>query len=234
MGKCILCDKHSKSEHLFCKDCFSKIKERANKLNFYNEQALKDYYFEQINNLNFNTYEKDFYFNQIALLYALSLNMLEDFYSDYLLNRVEADIQYLLNNKNTIQYHFNNNSFNDIDFRENWPREHQCEDGHYVRSLSEMLIDNWLYTHNYVHAYEKSVYMATNPEAIVLSDFYLPQGDVYIEFWGLEENEKYAKRKEEKIRLYDKNNLNRIDLNESHIKRLNDIMPRELGKYIKR
>lgn len=113
-------------------------------------------------------------------------------------------------------------------------KKHQCENGHYVRSLSEMLIDNCLYNHGYVHAYEKSVFMDSDPEAIVLSDFYLPQGNVYIEFWGLEDNEKYAKRKEEKIKLYDENHYNRIELNKKDIKRLNDILPRLLAKYIKK
>jgi len=107
----------------------------------------------------------------------------------------------------------------------------KCDDGHYVRSKAEMLIDNWLFKNNIAHAYETAVYLPKNPDRVLLCDFYLPQGDVYIEYWGLENDKQYAKRKAEKIALYDNNKFNRIDLNEKSIERLNDILPREIGKY---
>lgn len=123
-------------------------------------------------------------------------------------------------------------NINDIDFRKQFEAEHQCDDGHYVRSKAEMLIDNWLYSNRIVHAYEKSVFMPHNPEEIVISDFYLPEGDVYIEFWGNENDPKYLSRKETKQKLYKNNSINLIELNDSHIKRLNDILPRLLHKYM--
>ena len=123
-------------------------------------------------------------------------------------------------------------SFDDEDFRKQFPAELHCEDGHYVRSKAEMLIDNWLYQHGIVHAYEKSVFMATDPSAVVLSDFYVPEGKVYIEFWGLSEDEKYQKRKKFKQRLYKENKLKLIELEEKDVKRLGDIMPRKLHDYL--
>ena len=39
----------------------------------------------------------------------------------------------------------------DIDFRLRFPAKYRCEDGHYVRSISETLIDNWLFSHKIVH-----------------------------------------------------------------------------------
>lgn len=364
-NECIICKDKTKNDYLFCADCFRDVKERANNLNFFNEQTLRNYYFDlrdKFNNNEYNLNQEELFNNKISLLYALAINLFDDFDDDYLILRVENDILQILknqtnnndekseenkkitkkeekqkeiNNKNSnclfcneptkkgylfckdcfhdiniLKNNFNHNrseenitdhyfklkskinessdleneidniklmyalaleleniydteylskrveldilniiesiknnvaqnkndknNFNDIDFRENWPREYQCEDGHYVRSLSEMNIDNWLYNHNYVHAYEKSVYMESDPDAIVLSDFYLPQGELYIEFWGLTDDEKYSKRKETKINLYDTNNYKRLDLYEKDIKRLNDILPRELGKYIKR
>jgi predicted nuclease of restriction endonuclease-like RecB superfamily len=118
------------------------------------------------------------------------------------------------------------------DPRSKWEAVNRSEDGHYVRSYSEVLIDNWLYNHGYVHAYEKSVFMPTNPDETILCDFYLPKGKVYIEFWGLDNNY-YLKRKEHKIALYKANNLNLINLYEDDIKLLDDKMPRLLFEFIK-
>lgn len=124
------------------------------------------------------------------------------------------------------------NNFDDVDYRKQWVAEHQCDDGHYVRSYSEMLIDNWLYNRGIVHAYERSVFMVSEPDAVVLSDFYLPKGDVYIEFWGLNDDQRYLERKNKKIKLYTENNKNLLSLEELDIKRLNDIMPRRLSEFI--
>lgn len=135
--------------------------------------------------------------------------------------------------KHNNNYKNKNYNFKNTDYRKKWSRDYQCADGHYVRSLSEQSIDNWLYNNGYQHSYEKSVYMKTKPDAVVLSDFYLPKEDIYIEFWGIENDEQYEKRKQEKIRLYNENNLNRIDLTKEDIKRLDDIMPRLINKFTK-
>jgi len=44
--------------------------------------------------------------------------------------------------------------FDKEDIRKMWPAEHHCDDGHYVRSMGELLIDNWLYHHKYVSHFE--------------------------------------------------------------------------------
>lgn len=230
---CVLCGSPTNYGYLFCKDCFkNRVKETRYNFNHNrSEQKIRDQYFVIRNLVKNGKQSRDEWENNIVLMYALAEELDAIYYDDYLIERVEDDILDLLEDKpQTNDSTFN---FNDEDYRKKWPAEHQCDDGHYVRSYSEMLIDNWLYNNHYVHAYEKSVYMPSNPDAVVLSDFYLPEGDVYIEFWGLEDDERYAKRKQEKINLYDENGYNRIDLNESHIKRLNDILPRELAKFIK-
>ena len=65
-------------------------------------------------------------------------------------------------------------------FREKFVAKHRSTDGHFVRSKAEMLIDNWLYMAEIVHAYERKLPI----EEEVYSDFYIPTGKVYIEFWG--------------------------------------------------
>lgn len=76
--------------------------------------------------------------------------------------------------------------------------------------------------------------MESDPDAVVLSDFYIPEGNVYIEFWGLNDDQNYLERKEKKIQLYKENNLNMISLEENDIKRLNDLLPRKLHAFLKK
>jgi Mn-dependent DtxR family transcriptional regulator len=110
------------------------------------------------------------------------------------------------------------------DFRTKYKAEFRTKDGHYVRSKAEVMVDNWLYTEGFVHAYERKLPV----EEDVYCDFYLPQGKVYIEYWGLENDPQYLERKKEKIGIYQKNNFQLIELNESDIQNLDDILPRKL------
>ncbi len=112
------------------------------------------------------------------------------------------------------------------DERLRFPSRYRCEDGHYVKSLSEMLIDNWFYNHGIVHAYERIVPIKER----IISDFYIKNANLYIEFWGMKTPE-YLKRKERKLELYKANNLNLINLENEHIQNLDDILPQQLRKY---
>jgi len=80
------------------------------------------------------------------------------------------------------------------------------------------MIDDFLYHHNIVHSYEKKILIDWK---IVVCDFYLPKYDVYIEFWWMD-NEKYLKRKEEKIKFYKENNLNLIWLENKDLNNLDE------------
>lgn len=113
------------------------------------------------------------------------------------------------------------------DFRERFPAKFRATDGHMVRSRAEMLIDNWLYMQGIVHAFERKLPI----EEEVYCDFYLPAGKVYIEYWGMENDPKYAARKAEKIEIYQRYNLNLVQLNDDDIMNLDDIMPRQLLKF---
>ena len=76
-------------------------------------------------------------------------------------------------------------------------------------------------------AYEKRVPIKED----VYCDFYIPKGKIYIEFWGLEDDEAYIKRKEQKIELYKKYNLNLIEIDNYKIGNLDDYLPKELLKF---
>jgi hypothetical protein len=124
---------------------------------------------------------------------------------------------------NTIQI----NSSAIENFRDRYPAIFRTQDGHRVRSKAEMIIDNTLYQYKIVHAYERKLPIDED----VLSDFYLPDGKVYIEFWGLEDDPAYTERKRKKIEIYKKHDIDLIELNDEDIKNLDDHLPRKLLKY---
>lgn len=112
-------------------------------------------------------------------------------------------------------------------FRHKFEATHRATDGHFVRSKAEMLIDNWLYMAEIVHAYERKLPI----EESMYCDFYIPTGKVYIEFWGYDNDEKYLARKREKQAIYQKYNFNLIELTDAEVLNLDDILPRMLLKY---
>ena len=114
-----------------------------------------------------------------------------------------------------------------VEFREKFKAEYRATDGHFVRSKAEMLIDNWLYMAEIIHAYERKLPI----EEDVYSDFYIPTGKVYIEYWGYENDPKYLKRKKDKIDIYQKYGFNLIELNDQDVFNLDDILPRLLLKF---
>ncbi len=114
-----------------------------------------------------------------------------------------------------------------LNFREKFEAKHRATDGHYTRSKAEMLIDNWLYMFEIVHAYERKLPV----EEDVYCDFYIPAGKVYIEYWGYENDEKYLNRKKKKKEIYEKYNLNLIELEDKDVQNLDDVLPKYLLKF---
>lgn len=112
-------------------------------------------------------------------------------------------------------------------FREKFAPTHRTTDGHWVRSKAEMLIDNWLYMSAIVHAYERRLPI----EEELYCDFYIPEGKVYIEYWGLDNDPKYAARKKAKREIYQKYKLNLIEITDEQLKNLDDYLPKALLRF---
>lgn len=112
-------------------------------------------------------------------------------------------------------------------FRDKFPATLRTKDGHMVRSRAEVIIDNALYDYKLAHAYERKLPI----EEDLYSDFFIPIENVYIEYWGLENDPKYAERKEAKIEIYRKYDFKLIELNDSDISNLDDHLPKKLLKY---
>jgi hypothetical protein len=80
-----------------------------------------------------------------------------------------------------------------------------------------------------VHSYERKLPVSDD----VISDFYIPAGAgrpqaVFIEFWGLEGDPQYKDRMRKKIDIYRKNELPLIELYETDIQNIDDVLPRKL------
>ncbi|MFX0211065.1 MAG: hypothetical protein ACFFDT_34115 [Candidatus Hodarchaeota archaeon] len=118
-------------------------------------------------------------------------------------------------------------SASEEDFRKKYPRKYRTQDGHYVRTKSEAIIDNWLYNHLIVHAYERKLPIEEN----VYCDFFVPQGECYIEYWGMKEEE-YLKREKKKRDLYQRHKLNLIELTETDIENIDDVLPVRLRRFL--
>lgn len=112
-------------------------------------------------------------------------------------------------------------------FREKFPATLRTKDGHMVRSRAEVIIDNALYDYKLAHAYERKLPI----EEDLYSDFFIPTENVYIEFWGMENDPKYAERKKVKMEIYKKYDFKLIELNDSDISNLDDHLPKKLLKY---
>jgi hypothetical protein len=120
-------------------------------------------------------------------------------------------------------------SYIEIDeFRKKYEAKYPTQDGHRVRSRAEAMIDDYLYRNGIAHAYERRL---PGIDEDVLSDFYILKGNVFIEFWGMEENEKYAERKKKKLEIYAREGFNLIEMKDNDIQSIDDVLPRKLKKY---
>lgn len=117
---------------------------------------------------------------------------------------------------------------NELDFRLKWPAEFRCEDGHYVRSRNEALVDNWLYHHDVCHAYEKAVF-SKDAKITYCSDFFLPRYNLFIEIWGMNDSA-YETRRKRKTAFYRDNGYSLLEIFGDEIKNLDDILSKALRK----
>ena len=90
------------------------------------------------------------------------------------------------------------------------------------------MVDNWLYNRHIAHAYERK--LPGIPEDVI-SDFYLPQGRVYIEVWGMEKIAAYAHRMREKLEIYRRYEFQLIELRDAELNNIDDHLPRRLRDF---
>ncbi|WP_353498801.1 glycerol kinase [Vibrio sp. CB1-14] len=112
-------------------------------------------------------------------------------------------------------------------FRQKFTAKHRTLDGHYVQSKGELLIDNWLYMAGVVHAYQRQLPI----EQDVVSDFYLPTGKVYLQYWGSDSGPIESKMVEVTRTLYQQHDLPLIEVFPEEIEQLDSILPKKLKPF---
>ncbi len=111
-------------------------------------------------------------------------------------------------------------------FRQKFSAKHRTLDGHYVRSIGELLIDNWLYMNGIAHAYERQLPI---PEDVIC-DFYLPAANAYLQFWGDDEGETSSKQRHDITEIYKNHSLTLIEVSINQIDDLDNALPPLLRK----
>ena len=94
-----------------------------------------------------------------------------------------------------------------------------------------MTIDNYLYQHRIPHAYESPVIFYKYQNKTIYCDFYLPEQDTYIEYFGKLDDPVYLKRAEDKILMYESNGLNLVCMDSDDIKRVDKFLSRFLADF---
>lgn len=103
--------------------------------------------------------------------------------------------------------------------------------GGYTYSSSALqYIANWLYIMGFNHAFWRPLPKVMDGQSELVSDFYLPQHGIYIEYWGEEQNAEAIKQKLEKQQYYNDLDLHFIEINEGDLDRLEDVLSKALLK----
>lgn len=90
------------------------------------------------------------------------------------------------------------------------------------------MIDNWLYSHRILHAYDYRIQLNRNA---MYCDFYVPHKDIYIEFWGLMNDVDYRMRRKQKEQFYRDFNLKLINLTDYEMTIYSDYLKQEFNRF---
>lgn len=97
-------------------------------------------------------------------------------------------------------------------------------DGHVLKTPMEVRICNWLYLAQLAHAYRR----ALPTEERVEADFYVPEGNVYIDCWEADIPAGELAGKLRKRELYRELHLRHLEINAADLDRLDEVLGRGL------
>ncbi len=104
------------------------------------------------------------------------------------------------------------------------------KDGTFVQSDGERKISEWLYNHSIKYRYDERYRIIEN--YAVRPDFYLPEFDVYIEYWGMDSID-YKIGMLKKLKLYQQEGKKLISLYPEDKNNLDVVLKRKLEKYVR-
>lgn len=98
-----------------------------------------------------------------------------------------------------------------------------------VQSQGEKRIGDWLAAMRIRYIYDERYRIVA--DAALRPDFYLPEFDIYIEYWGMETKD-YLERKREKQFLYQRAAKRLISLGPEDLPRIEEVLEEKLSRYI--
>ncbi len=239
--KCPICGEPTK-KNPFCSKCYKGIKAFYKDITHLNTiYQAKEYYYNLKNSI-FWINKMEYAQEACKKLYAIAM-IIDDFTN---INQEETaikDITYLLTKKE--EYLKNKEKQNDkleqiienddlkgvseeiADYRRMYPATIRCEDGHYVRSNNEKVIDDRLYRKRIFHEYETR-YKAKDGQNYY-PDFYIPDAKLFIEYFGVSENQDKNDKKK-KIFLQD-NKFNFEFIPSNNVGILDEVIDDIIDKY---
>lgn len=214
---CIICGNPSNGKPQ-CKDCYYEMMDFKDSLDR-NSKAfeLKDYYY----NLKSNIYRMktfDYVKSNCNKLLAIAISLKEIYRDESLSDRVYNEIKEIIQSKKPTE----NKEITAYAKTQDTHKEEiiRTNDGHYVKSDPESVIDDILYDLRIVHCYEKKVPIDSD-EQTVTCDWFIPVTDnrhgIYIEYWGMN-TESYKKNKERKRKAYKEHEIPLIEIEKDDYK----------------
>lgn len=99
-----------------------------------------------------------------------------------------------------------------------------------VQSRGEKKIGDWLSRKRIEYVYDERYRIAG--DVSIRPDFYLPEFDLYIEYWGMQEQD-YLARKSEKKFLYQRAGKKLISLDWRDLENIESVLEEKLSRYIR-
>lgn len=97
-------------------------------------------------------------------------------------------------------------------------------DGHHLQTPLETRVCNWLYLAQLAHAYRRPL----PTEELVLADFYVPEGSVYIDCWEEDIPAQELSGKLHRRELYRELQLRHLEINARDVDQLDEVLGRGL------
>ena len=109
-------------------------------------------------------------------------------------------------------------------------KEKMAVDGTAVQSNGEKRIADWLAAHQIAYVYDERYLVAR--DTLIRPDFYLPEFDLYIEYWGMD-NPEYNANRQKKLWLYQRAGKKLVSLSFHDLPTIEDVLSLKLSRYIR-